>query len=275
MSLYTVSLNPLEIPSLYLWVDAADISTINTGSLSANDGDPIIKVTDKKNGIQFTNTSGSQPTYKHKFINDKNVLAFTHLSTTNLSIQSSMITTPRLSIKTIFFVFKPIGSPLYVKGNQYPLSIYTMTNLLNFSSSSLANNYPDFSITYSDPRKETRYLETQNHIDLTVNRFKLINPNILQIVGVRTSTDINKFDFESELSELSNQYGNEPKLNLDRWFVTLGDIVPYAYIPDTENVPYAIPFEGYICELLLFTDDLSDYDYNRVNEYLQSKWFES
>lgn len=266
--LYTVSLNPLEISDLYLWVDASDISSINNGSLSSTDGTNVDKITDKKGGVQLLNTTGSKPVYKHKIINGKNVIKFEHVGVTNNSLQSSMITTT-LTQKTIFFVFLPIHN-IY-NGNQFPLSIYSTSNPIGGTLS----YYPEISIMFNETKQQVSYLESYDYSNLSVNQLSSSSIDNLQIVSVRTSLDVNKYDFVRATMSLFNQYGSEtPKLQIDNWYVTIGDVVDNTYSVPTNDPPKAIPFEGYFCELLIFNDILSDYDYNRVSEYLKSKWIE-
>lgn len=133
-------------------------------------------------------------------------------------------------------------------------------------------------MVYNEGKFEVDYKESYSYGSPSVLRKTTVKRDIndLQIVGIRTTSDINKYDFIGNGTSivLENQYGNEtPKLNISRVYVTIGDIVDYTYTLPTPN--QVIPFDGYFCELLIFTRSLSDYDYNRVNEYLQSKWIGS
>lgn len=272
MSLYTVSINPKDIPNLKHWIDFADINTINNSSDESKNGDSIGKVIDKSQNVGWTAPTVS-PIYLYSVSNGKNMMRVKHDSSLNRSLKSPNFNLS-FGIKSIFLVYIPDSKNNYsTTGTQYPLSIYSELNPIGDGSNPLPSSYPEISINFSFTDYRERYWEsTGTYSSLSISKEVTIKMDEIQIVGVRTSIDVNKYDFVLDSNDLSNLYGDESSNSIQKYWISLGDIVGNTYAPNNSKVPYAEPFDGWIGEFLLFDRNLSDDEYNRVMEYLKSKW---
>ena len=74
--------NPSKIPGLKIWIDAADINTVNNGTVQNNQN--VFKIVDKVGGLVFRNGYGVEgPTYSVGVVNGKNAITFNYYTIPN------------------------------------------------------------------------------------------------------------------------------------------------------------------------------------------------
>jgi len=80
--------NPSKIPGLKIWLDAADISTVNNGTVQNSQN--VFKIVDKSSGYVFRNGYGvNGPSYSVGVVNGKNAITFNYYTIADInSVQS-------------------------------------------------------------------------------------------------------------------------------------------------------------------------------------------
>jgi hypothetical protein len=80
--------NPSKIPGLKIWLDAADTSTINNGTIQ--NGQNVFKIVDKSSGYVFRNGYGvNGPSYSVGVVNGKNAITVNYYTVSDVnSIQA-------------------------------------------------------------------------------------------------------------------------------------------------------------------------------------------
>lgn len=79
---------PDKINGLKIWIDAADINTVNNGTVQNNQN--VFKIVDKASGFVFRNGYGvNGPSYSYGAVNNKNTITFNYYTTSDFnSIQA-------------------------------------------------------------------------------------------------------------------------------------------------------------------------------------------
>jgi hypothetical protein len=76
--------NPSKIPGLKIWLDAADTSTVNNGTVQNSQN--VFKIVDKSSGYVFRNGYGATgPSYSFGAVNGKNAITFNYYTASDIN----------------------------------------------------------------------------------------------------------------------------------------------------------------------------------------------
>jgi hypothetical protein len=143
--------------------------------------------------------------------------------------------------------------------------------------------FPNINIFYNDWEPDKNY--NYNYLEGVP---PYVVPNINQIFKDDITSETDDDIVITSYRSCSNLYKSQietkffckreysPRLSVDfvAYNITIGDITHHTYDPNDPNPYLANPngFQGHFCEFLLFNRDLTDEEFNEVNEYLKHKW---
>jgi hypothetical protein len=285
--------SPDNISGLTLWWDAADASTINDGTVVANQN--VYKIVDKVSGVALTNSQGVLgPTYTIASINGNNAIHMPYYSQNVLgqkTLSNNSVTQMNSQEKTIVFVHKPMtvtqaNNPPSDFNTKYALAVWGNGRTYGPRFPSLdiriqAGNNPYTAYgEVSEPTPNftnTRTLNSWNNKSWQRGVVTGTQPDLgaTQITIVRTKTGITKYNFYQQ-----NGFDSQTEF-YEGIFATSSPILfsgsVKVVIGSLDNSlgakgSAAYPMEGYFCEMLYYNRYLTTAETNALEQYIKMKW---
>lgn len=284
--------SPDNISGLTLWWDASDASTINDGTVVANQN--VYKIIDKINGVALTNSNGvNGPTYAFAAINGLNAIHMPYypdnLSGLKALSNPSVSQLSSSSNKTIVFVYRPTTA-IYQAGPgvtvKYALSIW--------NPGRVPPSFPSIRITSShQPNPFSTYTECAFDIGTPINTSTLQSWNNRSYeYGLLTGQQVDLGSTQVSIIR-TNVVSNTAKFNFyqQRGFDTKSEYYTGVVNPGTVSVTLtnpkivigsywdsggrggnAHPLEGFFCEMMYFNRYLNTAETNALEQYIKMKW---
>ena len=246
----TFNFSPLQIPSCALWLDAADTTSFNSGSITAGTG--VSSWNDKSGRVNHAvqATAGNRPTYASdsgypavNFSGSGQYLFGTNplLTSTSISIFIVARTTTTASTQYLFFDYKVLGS-----------------NYVQFGIDSALTPAPGWFGTFQYTTSPNAYKQP-GYYQATTSRFLL------------TARD--------SPGQTSNFYANGTLIPTVSSGTDTGnvatDAVGYGLGAFRQNLTTAYSgfyFQGYINEVIVYLREVTTTERQQIEYYLAKKW---
>jgi hypothetical protein len=279
--------SPDNINGLTLWWDAADASTVNDGTVTANQN--VYKIVDKVSGVALTNSQGaSGPTYAIAAINGNNAIHMPYYAPNQIGLKAlsnSSVTQITSAQKTLVFVFKPttLTTTTPAPVTKYALSIWGSGRIIG-------NNFPSihlFSGSGFNPYCQygevpgslsLRNINSWNYrsLEYALKTNQPIDLGSTQILILRTKSGISKFNwlhqggFDTKTEYYINTSSNtgEPVIPTSPAKLVIGSYNDNL----SPRANGAHPIEGFFCEMLYYNRYLTTAETNALEQYIKMKW---